>query len=56
MDIQVKSVLKSNYCYMAFSHNFNSMRKAKEYTKNLKDSVKNSDTTVESTLYINTKK
>ena len=55
MDIQVKAVLKNSYCYTTFTHNFNSMRKAKQYSKNLKKSVKDSDTKVETTMYLNTK-
>lgn len=54
MDIQVKAILKNSHCYLTFSHNFNSMRKAREYIKNLKTSVEGSDTSVVSTLYLNT--
>lgn len=38
---------------MAFTHNFDSMREAKHYSKNLKESVSGSDTEVVTTLYIN---
>lgn len=55
MDIQVKAVLKNSHCYTSFTHNFNSMRKAKQYSKNLKESVEGSDTKVETTMYLNTK-
>ena len=56
MGIQVKTVMKNNNCYISFSHNFNSMRKTKQYIKTLKESVQGSDTKVETTLYINTLK
>lgn len=56
MDIQVKTVIKNSNCYMSFSHNFNNMRKTKQYVKTLKKSVQGSDTKIETTLYINTLK
>lgn len=53
MNIQVKAVIKNSHCYMAFTHNFDSMREAKHYSKSLKKSVSGSDTEVNTTLYIN---
>ena len=53
MNIQVKAVIKNSHCYMAFSHDFTSMREAKRYSKSLKESVADSDTEVVTTLYIN---
>lgn len=53
MNIQVKAVIKNSHCYMSFTHDFTGMREAKRYSKNLKESVADSDTEVVTTLYIN---
>jgi hypothetical protein len=44
MNLQVKAILKGGHCYINFSHSFTTMREARLYTKTLKDSVKDSDT------------
>lgn len=55
-NIQVKATLKSSTCFIIFTHDFNSLKRARKYSKTLKESVANSDIKVNTTMYLNTRR
>ena len=55
-NIQVKAILKSSTCFVTFTHGFNSLKRARRYSKTLKESVANSDIKVNTTMYLSTRR
>lgn len=55
-NIQVKATLRSSTCFVVFTHGFNSIKRARRYSKALKESVANSDIKVNTTMYLSTKR
>ena len=55
-NIQVKATLKSSTCFIVFIHGFNSIKRARKYSKTLKESVANSDIKVNTIMYLSTKR
>ena len=55
MNVHIKATVRSNSCFMIFTHGFNSTKEAKVYLSTLKETTNNSDTEVIATMYLNTK-
>lgn len=55
-NIQVKATLKSSTCFIIFTHGFNSLKRARRYSKALKESVANSDIKVNTTMYLSVRR
>ena len=55
MNVHIKATVRGNSCFMTFTHGFNTTEEARVYSSTLKESMANSDTTVTTVMYLNTK-
>lgn len=55
MNVHIKATVRSNSCFMIFTHGFNTIEEAKVYSSTLKASIANSNTIVTTIMYLNNK-